>query len=225
MLKFIKKASIIAASASMLLISQASFAGKKTDDGLTEVKSGNFSVAYIREGYDFSQFTKVKFVEPHVKMKKNWRRDYNRSQKSLASRASESDVEGIVDNVKGVYRDVLETEFSKMGMPVVQESGADVLILLPALINLDIFQPDLNNASGSKNQIKQSGSATVYFELYNSATGEVLAKMAETKMLGEHRKSFQNSSAVIIDGDIKKELETWINQLHDNVIKTNANKT
>ncbi|QOL25933.1 DUF3313 family protein [Thalassotalea sp. LPB0316] len=225
MLKFLKSAALVAVSTSMLLMSNTADAGKKTEDGLTEVKSGNFSLAYIREGYDFSQFTKVKFVEPHVKMKKNWRRDYNRSQKSLASRASEADVTGIEENVKEIYQNVLETEFAKMGMPVVQESGADVLVLLPALINLDIYQPDLNNASGAKNQIKQSGSATVYFELYNSVTGEVLAKMAETKLLGEHRKSFQNANAVIINGDIKMQLEAWINELHEHVIKSGANKT
>ncbi|GLX83730.1 DUF3313 family protein [Thalassotalea eurytherma] len=225
MLTSIKKATIVAVSASMMLMSQAALAGKKTDDGLTEVKSGNFSVAYIKEGYDFSQFTKIKLVEPHVKMKKNWRRDFNRAQKSLASRASKTDEEKIVSNVKGIYQDVLKAQFDKRGMPIVEENGADVLVLLPALINLNIFQPDLNNASGSKVQIKQSGSATVYFELYNSATGEILAKMAQTSMLGEHRKSFQYSNAVIINGDIKMKLEDWLNQLNDHVIDSGANKT
>jgi hypothetical protein len=56
-----------------------------------------------------------------------------------------------------------------------------VLLLRPAIINLDITAPDVPVAGRSRTFTASAGQATLFLELYDSVTGELLARAIDVK--------------------------------------------
>jgi len=61
----------------------------------------------------------------------------------------------------------------------VDHTGDDVLIVRPALINLDVTAPDVQSASMTRTYVSSAGSMTLYMELYDSVTGDIIAKVMD----------------------------------------------
>ncbi len=71
------------------------------------------------------------------------------------------------------------------GYPVVETADTDVLLLRPAIIDLDVTAPDANSPSRSYSFAASAGAATLYLELYDSVSGEVLARTIDRQLAGE----------------------------------------
>ena len=67
-------------------------------------------------------------------------------------------------------------------------SDDDVLILIPALIDLQITAPDVKTAGRVDQYVTSAGSATLYLEMYDSVSGEILARLID-------RRNMQNYGA------------------------------
>ena len=65
---------------------------------------------------------------------------------------------------------------------VVDEAGPDVLLVRPAIINLDVNAPEKMTAGMSKVYVESAGEMTLYVELYDSVTGDLIAKALDRKM-------------------------------------------
>jgi hypothetical protein len=61
---------------------------------------------------------------------------------------------------------------------VVDETGPDVLLLRPAIINLYIEAPDVRSGF-SRVIVDSAGQMTLYMELYDSATSTLLARVVD----------------------------------------------
>jgi hypothetical protein len=51
-----------------------------------------------------------------------------------------------------------------------------VLLVRPAIVNLDVTAPDTARAGRSRTYIDSAGEMTLYIELYDSVTGDLFAK-------------------------------------------------
>ena len=60
-------------------------------EGMELKKSTSSTIAYKKEGIDFSEYDKVQILPSAVAFKKNWKRDYNREQTSLSNNLATSD--------------------------------------------------------------------------------------------------------------------------------------
>ena len=108
--------------------------------------------------------------------------------------------------LNGVFVDVLEEN----DYPVVTAAGADVLLVRPAIINLDVAAPDLRTAGRTTVYSASAGQATLYVELYDSVTAQILARATD-------RKADRNtgvrwampSSSVSNQADATKALKHW----------------
>ena len=139
-----------------------------THDGLHRVAGARMQNAHLKPGEDFSQYTRVRLLDCYVAFKKNWKMDH--------ARMTKSDMEDIKQRLAEEFRKVFVEELEQGGYPVVEESDQDVLLVRPAIIDLDVVAPDTMSAGRSESLSRSSGAMTLYVELYDSVSGEILAR-------------------------------------------------
>ena len=132
----------------------------------------DIAIVYAEEGADLSQYDRVYLVEPYVAFKKNWQRDQNRGTIKVRT----SDMDRIKVNVKELFMEVFTEELEKGGYELANERAEDVLIVKPAIIDLDVNAPDIRTSGRSNTLADSAGSMTLYIELYDSETDDLLAK-------------------------------------------------
>jgi len=145
-----------------------------TVEGLKRVPSPeHLAIVYAEPGADLSQYDRVYLVEPYVAFKKNWQRDQNRGS---VNKVNTSDMERIKTNVRELFMEVFTEELEKSGYTLANERAEDVLTVKPAVIDLNVNAPDIMTAGRSQTYTDYAGSMTLYIELYDSETDDLLAK-------------------------------------------------
>jgi len=156
-----------------------------TVEGLKRVHDAkNLALVYAEEGADLSQYARVYLVEPYVAFKKNWQRDQNRGSAALKVRTS--DMDKIKVKVKDLFMEVFTEELQKGGYELANERAEDVLIVKPAIIDLNVNAPDIMSAGRTNTYASSAGSMTLYLELYDSETDDLLAKALDPKADRDH---------------------------------------
>ena len=113
-----------------------------------------------------------------MSFKKNWQRDQNRSS---AFRVRNSDMKRIQDDVATLFREVFAQELADAGYELVEEIDADVLIVKPAIVDLDVVAPDIQTSSRSMSFSEQGGEMTLKLELLDSVTNDKIAEATDRK--------------------------------------------
>ena len=156
------------------------FASEATNtqfDSLVPVEDASVAMAYIDPDADFSVFTRVMILEPYVAFRANWQRDQNRSRsRNIRAR----DMERIRTDLAAMFKQVFTERLqADDGFEVVDEADYDVLLLRPAIIDLDITAPDINTAGRSRTFSASAGAATLYIELFDSVNGTMIGRAAD----------------------------------------------
>ena len=150
-----------------------------TVEGLVRVPNPErMAVVYAEPGANLSQYNRVYLVEPYVAFKKNWQRDQNRG---YANKITTNDMNRIKINVADLFMEVFTEELQEGGYELAAERAADVLIVKPAIIDLDVNAPDTMSAGRSRTYAQDAGSMTLYIELYDAETDDLLAKALDGK--------------------------------------------
>jgi hypothetical protein len=136
------------------------------------------ALVWAEPGATLNQYNRVYLVEPYVAFRKDWKRDQNRGS---AIRVRTSDMERIKEGVKELFIEVFTEELEKGGYQLVTERAEDVLIVKPAIIDLDVYAPDIMTANRSASFSDSAGAMTLYMELYDSETDDLLAKVLDHK--------------------------------------------
>lgn len=144
-----------------------------TVEGLKRIPdTKDIAVVYAEPGATLEQYKRVFLVEAAVAFKKNWQRDQSRGLTRVSSR----DMERIKNEVKKLFAEVFTEELQKGGYEMATERAEDVLIVRPAIIDLNINAPDVMSSGMSQTYTTTAGSMTLYLELYDSETDDLLAK-------------------------------------------------
>jgi hypothetical protein len=149
-----------------------------TEDGLHKLSSTDHSVVYAKEDVDLSVYNKVYLVDVSVAFKKNWQREQNRT---TTQRVSDKDMERIRTNLAELFQEVFAETLTEAGHELVSETGEDVVILRPAIINLDVNAPDLRSTGRTQTYVQSAGQMTLYVELFDSLTSDLLVKAIDAK--------------------------------------------
>jgi len=150
-----------------------------TPDGLQLIEESDLALVYAEPGADMSQYDKIYLATPYVAFKKNWQREQNRKWQN--KRVSTEDMEKIKTELAALFLDVFSKTLGEGGYQLVTEAGEDVLLIKPAIINLDIVAPDTNSPGMTRSYSETAGEMTLYMELYDSVTGDLLAKALDRK--------------------------------------------
>ena len=96
-------------------------------DGLIRVEAKRVAAVYLLQDADFRGYSKVMIDQPEVAFKKDWKRNYNMSQRSIGAKVGDEDVRKAIDRAKSSFVEALVEAYAEAGYQVVSEPGPDVL--------------------------------------------------------------------------------------------------
>jgi hypothetical protein len=150
-----------------------------TVDGLKRVETKKIDALYVAEGATLEPYKRVYLVDCAVAFRKDWMRDYNRDQRDLSRRVTDKDMQRIQDALSKEFKTVFTRELESGGYEITTELASDVLVLRPALVNLDVTAPDLNTPGMSYTIVRSAGAMTLYMEMYDAATNAKIAEVVD----------------------------------------------
>ena len=208
-------------SALMLVVATAAGARDKmpdvSHDGLHLVHDSKLRVVYMKPGADLSEYDKIALLDCYVAFKKNYKRDHNRDEPSLEMRINDKDMAKIRKELalefNKEFTKVLSTEG---GHQMVTEGGDGVLVLRPAIINLDVTAPDKMTAGMSQTFSASAGQMTLYMELYDGATGAIIGRVIDPEAAGIDGMA-QVRNIVTNKADADRVLRRWAKILNDHL--------
>jgi hypothetical protein len=144
-----------------------------TTEGLKRVHgTTDIAIVYAEPGASLEQYQRVYLVEPYVAFRKNWLRDQNRGRMKVNAR----DMERIKTEIKQLFMEIFTSELENGGYIMAKERARDVLIVKPAIIGLDVNAPDSMAGGMNDTFATTAGSMTLFMELYDSETDDLLVK-------------------------------------------------
>lgn len=157
--------------------------GDVTNDGLTVIESSGFTEMQIKGGVTWAEYTKYQISPVEVSFRKNWKRDFNRAQKSLAGQVTDDDMVRIKESMgKIVFEEFDKALQEKGGLKKADQADSNTLLFRPRIINLDVYAPDVQNSSViSRSYIRQAGRATLFLEVHDAVSGEIIGRWIDTR--------------------------------------------
>ena len=185
-----------------------------TEDGLHRVPDSKLAIVYAEPGADLSGYQKVQLLEAYVAFKKNWARD-QRSRSAQPLTLTSKEIERIKTGLADEFQQEFTTVLEEGGYPVVDEAGPDVLLIRPAIINLDVTAPDTMAAGRSRAYTDSAGEMTLYIEVYDSVTGDLIAKALDRRMDGRNNGFYTWTNSATNKQAAVRILRGWANILLD----------
>jgi hypothetical protein len=151
-------------------------------EGLVLQKNTRTRVVYLKPGATFTQYNRVAILDVLVEFEEDWQKDYNRSRRGLEGRVSDTDIERMKTGLAAEFRKIFTDELqNEGGYQVVTTAGADVLVLRPALVNVEVSAPDLMSAGINSTVVRSAGQMTLLLELWDSETNTLLARIMDAE--------------------------------------------
>jgi len=171
-----------------------------TPEGLQLQKSTKHRLVYLKPGATFTQYNRVAILDCLVDFEKDWQKDYNSSRMGLEGRVSDKDVERMKTGLAAEFRKVFTDELqNKGGYQVVDTAAPDVLVLRPALLNVEVNAPDIMTAGINATVVRSAGQMTLFLELWDSTTNTLLARVmdaaADENAFGKQANRVTNTQA------------------------------
>jgi len=212
------KGMLIAASLSCAII-LVSTSGALADDAtvdvfdnLVPVKDAQVGMAYIDPNADFSVFKRVMILDPYVAFRSNWQREENRGRRR--NRVSNRDMQRIKSATASLFRDVfIEQLQADGGFEIVEEGGDDVLLIRPAIIDLDITPPVTATTGRNRTFSTSAGTATLYVELFDSVSGQIIGRAADRQEVRSLGGAVSWSNRVTNSADARRMFRGWADTL------------
>jgi hypothetical protein len=201
----------------LALVAPAGFAATEpapevTKDGLHLYKQTKERLAYVKPGATFTQYKKVMLLDCYVEFSKDWVKNWNRDQRDPSRKIGQSDLDRAKEALQKDFKKIFTEELQQDGRyQVVDSGGPDVLVLRPALINIQVNAPDLMTAGRSTTYVESAGAMTIYLELWDSASNTILARVVDGKV--DPRMYGQVSSSVSNRAAADRMLRNWADEL------------
>ncbi len=174
-------------------------------EGLIKLKDTKVDYAYLKPGVDLSVYKKIMLLDAPVSFREDWKENQRRY---YDTKVSDQDIKRTEESSSKVFHDTFVKELqSKKGYPIVADAGQDVLQLRPTVYDLNLVALD-TLAARSEVYSKSEGSASLMLDLVDSVSGELLARIYDTKK--DRRNDFyERSNRVSNTRDTRKIFSSW----------------
>jgi hypothetical protein len=181
---------------------------QKTQDGLVLQKQDKLTAVYLKPGASLKPYTKVMLGPTYVAFVKNYRESYNADVgPDLQSMITKSDMQRMQNEVASEFTKAFSEALEKGGYPVVTEAADDVMLIKPAIVNLDVAAPDLETEGSGASFVTSSGSLTLYADILDSVTNDKFATVIDAKEAGEGQA--QRATRVSNKADLDAVIRYW----------------
>lgn len=213
---FLFIALVLAFAASLSV--QSTDAPQISHDGLHLDPDSDVALLYVKPDADFSIYKRFIMLDAYVAFKKNW----ERHTKVAGRRIPKKDIERIKVEAAKLLYDTFKSELDERGgYAFVKESDDDVLILRPALIDLQITAPDIKTAGRVEQYVASAGAATLYLEMYDSVSGEILARLIDRRNMQNYG-SARWANSVTNRADATRMFRRWASLLRQGMDEQRA---
>lgn len=210
-----KRKSLIAIALVALLAGAPAVSADESTDlfaNLTPVEGAGVAMAYIDPEADFSVFKRVMILDTYVAFRSGWQRDQRRGTRGVGVTAR--DMERIKGDVATLFNEVLADRLqANDGYEVVTETGDDVLLIRAAIIDLDITAPETSSPGRSRTFTASSGAATLYIELFDSVSGQIVGRAADRQAVRSSGGWMTWTNRVTNSADARRAFGSWADQL------------
>lgn len=186
--------------------------------GLEEMSSKSFDILYVKPGFQPGNYSKLIIEEPQVDLHDYWEWKNKRD-------ITERDVQRIQTSTAKILREQFSEKFSgKNGYALAEtgETGQGTLVMKPAMINLNLNAPDLSVPEHKDTFVKSAGHATLYLDLYDAASGELLLRVIDHDAAREHLR-FYEGNRVTNNRDLRIMVSRWANALRKHLDALDSN--
>ena len=210
-----KSTAILATLVMLFAASPPAYAEDSTTslfDNLVPVEDAAVGMAYIDPEADFSVFKRVKMLDTFVAFRSGWQRDQRRGSRS--NRVSANDMDRIKGDVSTMVNEVFAAQLeADDGFEITDETGDDVLLIRAAIIDLDITAPDTMSAGRSRTFTASTGAATLYIELFDSVSGQIIGRAADRQAVRSAGGNVTWSNRVTNSADARRMFRGWADTL------------
>jgi len=141
-----------------------------TDDGLVRVPSRRVAGVYRLPGASFVQFRRIMLEPPTISFAPEWQKNH--------PDVSDAEILRIRTESAKLFRDEFTRELIDRGpYEFTDELGADVLIVNPAIQDLDIPAPESSVAPGERSYTTGPVKMKVTGDLRDAATGKLIGRL------------------------------------------------
>jgi hypothetical protein len=191
------------------------------DEGMELVKDSKLATVYADPGADLSIYNRVMLLDATVAFKKNWKRDQNRGN---PLKVKDRDMVKIQDEVAKTFREVFTKELVDAGYAIAQEPAADVLLVKPAIVDLDVAAPDIHSSTVTRSFSESAGEMTLNLELFDSLTDDKIAKATDRKR-DFYRGYLEWRTSVSNRSDTRRMMTGWAKALTSALDEARASTT
>jgi hypothetical protein len=179
-------------------------------DGLELVETTRTGHLYSNPDADWRAYTRINLDQVSIEFRKNWQRDQNRYRRQ---KVRAEDVDRIKAELASLFDDVFTRELSENGgYEIVTDTGGDVLMIRPSIVELDIAAPETTRAISMRSMTRDPGKMTLVLEIVDSVSGDVL-EQAEDKQLMRDRYGYYQSNRVTNQAEAQQLLLEWARAL------------
>lgn len=220
-LRVVRSMAVMAA----MLLASAAFAADKaaldeamSHDGLQKIKVKGLELAYARPGATLAGYDKVKLDPVEVAFRKDWEPTRTGSTKKLTAEEREN----IRSGVATIVHDTFAAELRKGGnYQVVNEAGPDVLRVKAQIVNLYVTAPDTRTGAATRVYVVSAGEMTLFMELYDSESGQVLARVVDRRE-ARNAGRMTLSNSVMNAGEAESIASNWARILRNGLDKAHG---
>lgn len=179
------------------------------DEGMQLVENSELATVYADPGADLGIYNRVMLLDATVAFKKNWKRDQNRGN---PLKVKDRDMVKIQEEVAQTFREVFTKELVDAGYAMAQEPAEDVLLVKPAIVDLNVSAPDIQSATVTRSFSESAGEMTLNLELFDSLTNDKIVKATDRKR-DTYRGYLEWRTSVSNRSDARRMMTKWAKAL------------
>jgi hypothetical protein len=161
---------------------------------------------WVKPGEDFSQYDMIGLLDCYVAFKKGWRTNHPDLRRS--------DMQKVRQWLAAEFREVFTAKLLGNGYSIATAPKKNVLLVRPALVDLEILEPDTGSDASSMAFTTFTGSVKLYVDLYDAESSEILARAVDHRQ-ANHIGDVEVSSFVTNSDDTRRLLKHWAGRLID----------
>jgi hypothetical protein len=186
-----------------------------SSDGLHLMPDTKLAAVYMKPGADLSSYDEIALLKAYVSFAKHWQRDHN-AEATFESQVTNKDMQKIRKNMSRKFTQEFTRVLVADGRPMVTKGGSGVLILRPAIIDLEITAPDLMTAGMEQTFVASAGSMTLYMELLDGKTGDLIARIIDPEA-ADNAGMVQIANSVTNTADFDRVIRRWAQILNSHL--------
>jgi hypothetical protein len=179
-------------------------------DGLVRMPGTRLAAVFVKPDAEIPAYRNIWLKPAQVSFARNF--ESNQGGRSSLNRLDAADLAAIQSGVAGLLDEIFREELTAGGYQFVSEAGPDTLVVIPAIVDLFITAPDTMTAGRSRTYTANSGRMTLVLELRDSMTGEILARVVDSRS-GRGTGMMTVTNRVTNTADARRAIRIWAQAL------------